>query len=69
MASLDELAGRIASQESIEDKVALLVTELAQRIKATSNDQNIQKLSRDLKALQPELVRAIAGKAAALHSP
>lgn len=69
MASLDELAGRIASQESIEAKVALLVSELAQRIKATSNDQNIQKLSRDLEALQPELVRAIAGKAVALHSP
>ncbi len=68
MATLDDLAGRIASQKSIEDSVALLVTELAQRIKGTSNDQNIQKLSRDLKALQPALVRAVAGKATALHS-
>ncbi len=62
MASLDTLTTAIAAQKDLEGAVALLVAALADRIKATSNDQNIQTLARDLKGAAPALVSAIVAK-------
>lgn len=64
MASLESLTHSIAAEPSLDASVALLVNALADRIKATSNDQNIQKLARELKAGAPALVRAVTGKSA-----
>ena len=62
MASLDSLTQAIATQPDLESSVALLVGALADRIKATSNDQNIQALARDLKSAAPALVSAVVAK-------
>ncbi len=62
MMDFDRLTHAVAAAPSIETSVALLLDGLAERIKATSNDQNIQKLSRELKGITPALVHAIARK-------
>lgn len=62
MASWDELTEAIAAQPRVENAVELLIDDLAARIKATSNDQNIQRLARDLKQQAPALARAFGGK-------
>jgi hypothetical protein len=66
MSSLDSLTHALAAQPSLEAAITLLVDTLADRIKSTSNDQNIQKLARELKATAPALVSAIANKPATL---
>ena len=66
MATLEDLTAAIAESPSVEDAVTLLLGDLARRIKATSNDQNIQRLARDLTSHAPALVEAIARKPAVL---
>lgn len=65
MASLESLTKAIESQPSLERKVEALVAGLAERIKGTSNDQNIQRLAADLRRAVPDLVRALSERAGA----
>jgi hypothetical protein len=62
MGSLMDLPASLAEQPSVEASVDVLVRSLAQRIKAASNDQNIQRLARDLTAAAPAIVRAVAAR-------
>ena len=57
----DDLARRVAAERSPESRAAVLVSGLADAIKGASNDQNIQRLSRELRAAAPDLARATAG--------
>lgn len=51
---------RVAAEPDPARRGELLVTALADAIKDTSNDQNVQKLSRALRAAASELAAAIA---------
>ena len=62
-AGVEALVSRVADQGSLDRKIETLVLGLAERMKATSNDQNVQKLARELRALTPQLVGAIVVKA------
>lgn len=59
MADFDALATAVAKQPDLEQKLSALLVGLSERIKATSNDQNIHKLSRDLQAAVPDLLKAM----------
>lgn len=63
MSALDTFTASIANEKTLDAKLEKLVHGLADRIKAASNDQNIQKLSRDLRAAVPEIVRAVTADA------
>jgi hypothetical protein len=65
MGYLESLTKAVAAQPDLQRSLSLLVNALADRIKATSNDQNIQNLARELKVVAPTLVEAIAEKAVA----
>lgn len=58
-AVFDELTGVLAAQDSLDRKVELLLRGLAERMAMTSNDQNVQKLSRELRAAAPALAAAV----------
>lgn len=62
MFSIDALTQSIAARESLERALETLLDGLAEQIKATSNDQNIQRLAREIRAATPALVKAVAGK-------
>ena len=49
MPAFDDLMKRIDSEPDVEGAVETLVLGLADRIRATSNDQNIQTLARRLR--------------------
>ena len=57
------LADRVAAQSTLEQSLAVLLEGLAERMAATSNDQNIQKLARALRVEQPALVRQLVERA------
>ena len=61
-AGVEALVSRVADQGSLDRKIETLVLGLAERMKATSNDQNVQKLARELRALAPQLIGAIVAK-------
>ena len=63
MSSFDSLAESIKNGATLDDRIEALLSGLAERIKATSNDQNVQKLSRELKAAAPAIVRVVAAGA------
>lgn len=63
MPVFDPLIRDIAAASDLEAAVATLLRGLADRIKATSNDQNIQRLARDLQGARPEFVAAVAAAA------
>lgn len=65
MSEFERLGRAIEEAASLEGALDALLEGLAQRIKATSNDQNVQKLSRELRIATPELVRAVASHKAA----
>ena len=60
MPSLEHLTQAVAAETSLERALETLLESLAHRIKATSNDQNIQALAREVKAATPGLVAALA---------
>ena len=53
----------VASQPGVDKKVVTLVNGLADCLKSTSNDQNVQQLARELRAAAPELIDAMVVKA------
>lgn len=65
MPAFDPLIRDIAAASDLEAAVATLLRGLADRIKATSNDQNIQRLARELQGARPEFVAAVASAARA----
>ena len=64
MSQFEALGRAIEDAPSLEAALDALLDGLAQRIKATSNDQNVQKLSRELRIAAPGLVAALAGRKA-----
>ena len=60
---LADLVNKVAAQTERTASLTTLVSGLADQIKATSNDQNIQRLSRALRAAMPALVESIDTKA------
>ena len=60
MSQFESLGRAIEEAPSLAAALDALLDGLAQRIKTTSNDQNVQKLSRELRIAAPELVRAVA---------
>ena len=63
MRVLDDLTRSIAVESSLEGSLRRLIDGLAERMAATSNDQNVQRLARDLRAATPALVEAVRVKA------
>ncbi len=61
MSLFDDLARRVAAERDPESRAAVLVSGVADAIKGASNDQNIQRLSRELRAAAPALAKATAG--------
>ena len=59
---LADLLRNVAAQDDRSASLRALVGGLADQIKATSNDQNIQRLARALRAATPALVESIAAK-------
>ena len=59
---LADLVRRVGEQPDCTSSLTTLVGGLADQIKATSNDQNIQRLARALRAAAPALVATIAAK-------
>ena len=59
MRELDTLTRSIAAEPSLEKSLHRLIEGLAERMAATSNDQNVQRLARDLRAALPTLVEAV----------
>lgn len=55
---IDRLARLVADEPDVARRLEVLVTGLADAIKATSNDQNVQRLSRELRAAAPGLTKA-----------
>ncbi len=62
MSTLESLAKTIAAQPSHDLAIEALLAGLADRIKATSNDQNIQRLAQALRAEGPAIIAAIAAR-------
>ncbi len=62
MPAFDELIKRIEGEPSLEAAVETLVLGLADRIKSTSNDQNIQTLARRLRENAPTIAKAVRAK-------
>jgi hypothetical protein len=62
MSSLDTLAHAVAAEPTLERSLMTLIEGLADRIKATSNDQNSQRLARELRGAGTTFVAAVAGK-------
>ena len=65
MSQFESLARTIEEAASLEAALDALFEGLAQRIKTTSNDQNVQKLSRELRIAAPGLVAALTSRKAA----
>ena len=65
---LADLMNRVAAQGDRTASLTTLVAGLADQIKATSNDQNIQRLARALRVAAPVLVETIASKSSVSNS-
>ena len=57
--ALETLAAQVATLGDTGGRTTALLNGLADLVKATSNDQNVQKLSRDLRAAAPALVTVL----------
>jgi len=68
MSSFDALVSAVAAHDDLDRKAETLLLGLADRIKATSNDQNIQTLARDLRAAAPALAQALDSSGPGLGS-
>ena len=62
MSPLESLTKSIEDETSMEAALGALLDGLAQRIKATSNDQNVQKLAREVRIAAPGLAAAVIAK-------
>ena len=62
MSPLESLTKSIEEARGLDAALDALLDGLAQRIKATSNDQNVQKLAREIRIAAPRLVAAVAAK-------
>ena len=60
MSALEEVKERITQEGDPSHRVEALILGLAEAIKATSNDQNVQRLSRELRAAADEIAGMIA---------
>ena len=58
----EALVMSVGHQGTLDRKVEALLAGLAERLKATSNDQNVQALARELRASAPQLVEAIVAR-------
>ena len=56
--TIERLKHRIAEEADASRRVEALVIGLSEAIKATSNDQNVQRLSRELRAAASDLAAA-----------
>ncbi len=63
MSVVDSLVTKISDQPDLARSVEALVTGLAERMRAASNDQNVQRLALDVRAVTPALVQAVLAKA------
>ena len=61
---LDALAANVAVQADLDRKAATMLLGLAELPKATSNDQNVQKLAREFRAAVPKLIEVFVVKSA-----
>ena len=66
MPPLASLTDRVAAQATLEQALSVLLDGLAERMVATSNDQNIHKLARALRMEQPALVQRLVERAGAV---
>ena len=64
MSQFENLGSSLREAPSLEAALDALIEGLAQRIKTTSNDQNVQKLARELRIAAPGLVAALANRKA-----
>ena len=62
MPVFDTLLTTIEGEAGLDAALETLVTGLAERIKATSNDQNVQRLARELRVATPAIVAAVRAK-------
>ena len=62
MSAFEDLRKRIEDAPNVEAALDALLGGLAQRVKATSNDQNVQKLSREMRIATPGLVAAVVSR-------
>ena len=60
MSVLESVKERIAREGDAARRVDALILGLAEAIKATSNDQNVQRLSRELRAAAGEIAGLVA---------
>ena len=63
VSDIEALLTTVAEEGALHQKVEALLCGLAERLKSTSNDQNVQKLSRELRAVAPRLIEAFVAKA------
>lgn len=61
MSPIDDLERRVAAERDPARRAEVLVSGLADIVKAASNDQNIQRLARELRAAAAGLAKATAG--------
>ena len=62
MSAFEDLRKTIEDAPSLAAALDVLLEGLAQHVKATSNDQNVQKLSREIKIAAPGLVAAVTAR-------
>lgn len=62
MSPLESLKTSIEAARDLDAALDALLDGLAQRLKATSNDQNVQKLAREIRIAAPDLAAAVAAK-------
>ena len=60
MSAFDDLRKTIEEAPGLKAALDALLEGLARQVKATSNDQNVQKLSREIRIAAPGLVAAVA---------
>ncbi len=59
---IDALVTGVAGQGALDRKVSALLAGLADQLRATSNDQNVQALARELRAATPQIVEAMVAE-------
>ena len=62
MSPLESLTKSIEAAKTLDAALDALLDGLAQRVKATSNDQNVQKLAREIRIAAPGLAAAVVAK-------
>ena len=60
MSAIDQVRLRVTEEFDPLRRIEVLVLALADAIKSASNDQNVQRLSRELRATATDLAAAVA---------